>query len=228
MNKLVLFDIDGTLIRGVEAVVRSYTLAFQQVFEVDASIREVDCSGRTDPEIVTDVLTRRGFDREEVADGLPQLFENYIRNLMREIKKDDGAYVCPGVVELLDELAERPVILGLLTGNLQEGARLKLSLFDLNRYFMVGAYGSDSPVRSELVRIALRRTWDKFGLTFRGKDIVIIGDSIHDVHCGRAYDVRSIAVATGVTPLEELAAEKPDYLFKNLSSNEEVLEAILS
>ena len=227
MKKLVLFDIDGTLMRGVGAVVSSYRLAFQEIFGIDASITDVDCSGRTDPEIVTEVLTARGFDQEAISQGLPRLFASYIVNLKREIPNTDDAYVCPGIQELLDELAGRPLVLGILSGNLQESSRLKLSLFDLNRYFQVGAFGSDSAVRSELVGIALKRTEDRFGLTFSGKDIVIIGDSVRDVHCGRDYGVKSIAVATGVTPYEKLAAEKPDHLFNNLSGTEEVLDAIL-
>ena len=227
MKRLVLFDIDGTIMRGVGAVVDSYRLAFQDVFGIDASITDVECSGRTDPEIVTEVLTKRGFDSGTISKGIPRLFESYIGNLRQGIQKTDDAYVCPGIKELLDELSDRPVILGILTGNLQEGARLKLSLFDLNRYFQIGAFGSDSAIRSELVGIALERTEKKFGLAFSGKNIVIIGDSVRDVHCGRDYGVKSIAVATGVTPIEKLAAEKPDYLFRNLGGTEEVLDSIL-
>ena len=134
----------------------------------------------------------------------------------------------PGISALLAELARDPrVTLALLTGNLERGARLKLAPPDYNRYFPFGAFGSDSADRYALPRIAVDRAREHTGRLFEGKSVVIVGDSIHDVACGRALGVRSVAVATGITSPERLAAENPDALRMDFSDTRSAIEAIL-
>ena len=117
--------------------------------------------------------------------------------------------------------------LGLLTGNLERGARLKLEPPDFNRYFPFGAFGSDSADRYRLPAIAVARAKERTGRAFTGKSVVVVGDSVHDVGCGRSLGVRSVAVATGITSTERLAAEKPDALMADFSDTKRALEAIL-
>jgi phosphoglycolate phosphatase len=133
------------------------------------------------------------------------------------------------VAELLRRLSSEPrVTLALLTGNLERGARMKLAPPDFNRYFPFGAFGSDSADRYQLPSIARSRARDRTGRTFSGKSIVIVGDSVHDVLCGRDLGVKSVAVATGPTPRERLAAEQPDALLESFEDVERGLKAILS
>ena len=134
----------------------------------------------------------------------------------------------PGIPQLLARLAEEPrVTLALLTGNLERGARLKLEPPGFNRYFPFGAFGSDSEDRYRLPRVAVDRARERTGRAFAGKSVVIVGDSIHDVACGRSLGVRAVAVATGITSPERLAAERPDVLMTDFADTERAVEAIL-
>jgi phosphoglycolate phosphatase len=134
----------------------------------------------------------------------------------------------PGIRALVDALhAREDVVLALLTGNIERGARLKLGAPRLNDYFPFGAFGSDSADRTELPPIAVQRASDRLGHTFRGADVVIIGDSIYDVRCGVPYDATTIAVASGKTSAETLRAENPTFFFENVEDLGAVLAAIL-
>ena len=129
---------------------------------------------------------------------------------------------------ILERLAsDSRVTLGLLTGNLEPGARLKLAPPDYNRYFPFGAFGSDSADRYRLPRLAVERALAHTGRRYEGKSVVIVGDSVHDVACGRSIGVRSVAVATGITSVERLAAEEPDAVFADFTDTERAAEAIL-
>jgi phosphoglycolate phosphatase-like HAD superfamily hydrolase len=135
----------------------------------------------------------------------------------------------PGVADLVGRLAAEPrVTLALLTGNLERGARLKLEPPGLNRYFPFGAFGSDSADRYCLPALAVARARDATGREFSGKSVVIVGDSVHDVACGRSLGVRAVAVATGPTPRERLQGEKPDALFDDFSDVDSAFEAIVA
>jgi phosphoglycolate phosphatase-like HAD superfamily hydrolase len=134
----------------------------------------------------------------------------------------------PGVVALLELLEREPeVVLALLTGNIEPGARIKLGAHELNRYFPFGAFGSDSAVRAELPPVATRRAEELTGRRFEPSDVVIIGDSIHDVRCAVPHGATSIAVPTGPTSAEALIAESPTHFFETLEPGEELLGAIL-
>jgi phosphoglycolate phosphatase-like HAD superfamily hydrolase len=137
--------------------------------------------------------------------------------------------VMPGIRELVAALHEHDdVVLALLTGNIEPGARLKLGGAQLNDYFPFGAFGSDSADRTKLPPIAVRRASEHRGLQFAGSDVVIIGDSIYDVRCGVPYDAITIAVASGKTPADVLRAENPRFFFDDASDVEKVMAAILS
>jgi len=230
-RRLVLFDIDGTLLSAGrvarDAILRSLKTSFDWAYTPDHEDRgKFDFSGKTDPQIVRElVLGDIGPDRFER--DLDRALELYLEELERQLLP--GTVVPkPGIVELLRRLADEPrVTLGLLTGNLERGARLKLAPPGFNPYFPFGAFGSDSADRYELPPIAVERAFDRTGFRFEGKSVVIVGDSIHDVACGRSLGVRAVAVATGITSTERLAAERPDAIFQDFSDTERAFDAIV-
>jgi len=230
--RLILFDIDGTLLSAGaiarESVLRALETAYGwRPAEKHHDRKRFDFSGKTDPQIVRELV------REEIGDDrcerdLSRALALYLEELERGLKPEN-VVPKPGVAELLATLATRPdVTLALLTGNLERGARLKLEPPGFNRYFPFGAFGSDSADRYALPAIALERAAERTGRRLGGKSIVVVGDSVHDVACGRSLGVRSVAVATGPTRADQLAAERPDALLSDFSDVRRALEAILA
>lgn len=230
MQRLILFDIDGTILTTNGAAARAFLHALRQVFGTAGPIESHSFAGKTDPQIALELLSAAGLEEAEVHAGLPAVWEAYLAELEREIATAT-IQVFPGVMPLLERLeADRSrTALGLLTGNIQQGARLKLDTAGIDsRRFTVGAYGSDHAVRSELPRIAVERAEQRFGHRFEGKSIVIIGDTPADIACGESLGVRTIAVATGSYSEPQLAACGPDHLFPSLANGEAVWEAIFA
>jgi phosphoglycolate phosphatase len=230
-HRLVLFDIDGTLLSAGHIARESVLRALEAAYEWKASSEhddraKYDFSGKTDPQIVRELVSPQ-IGAERCEEGLERALAMYLEELERRLLP--GTVVPkPGVTAMLARLAEeRGVTLGLLTGNLERGARLKLAPPDYNRYFPFGAFGSDSADRYALPRIAVSRALTATGRRFESKRIVIVGDSVHDVACGRSLGVRAVAVATGPTRPERLAAEKPDALLESFADTAAAVEAIL-
>lgn len=230
-HKLVLFDIDGTLLSAGRVARDSILKALETAFgwkagEVHQDRGRFDFSGKTDPQIVRE-LVAEDVGPERFEAGLSRALDLYLEELERGLVP--GVVVPkPGITPLLQRLASEPrVTLGLLTGNLERGARLKLAPPDYNRYFPFGAYGSDSADRYTLPPVAVERALAHTGRRYTGKSIVIVGDSVHDVACGRALGVRAVAVATGITSVERLGAEGPDALLSDFSDTARAVEAIL-
>jgi phosphoglycolate phosphatase-like HAD superfamily hydrolase len=224
--RLVLFDIDGTILTDRGASRAAFGEALREVYGYDGDLNRYDFSGRTDPQITHMVLADAGFTRDAVDARLPQLWERYLAGLERNLSTTD-VRVMPGIPELVEALhAHDDVVLALLTGNIEPGARLKLGGARLNDYFAFGAFGSDSADRTELPPVAVRRASEKLGMHFDGADVVIIGDSIYDVRCGVPWKATTIAVASGKTPAAALLAENPDFFFDDLSDLAAVIEAI--
>lgn len=227
-ERLVLFDIDGTLMGAAGAGRRALKQALEDVYGPLLHLDEWVFAGKTDPQIIHELLSHAGEAPEAIAERLPTLLDAYLNLLPAYMDATSAAHLKPGIEPLLEALAGRPgVVLGLLTGNLERGAQVKLSRFGIDRYFKLGAYGSDSAVRRELPPLAVERARGLTGHTFRGKEIVIIGDTEHDIRCGEALGVRAIGVATGQYTLDELRPHGADHLFEDLSDTERVLDAIL-
>lgn len=224
--RLVLFDVDGTLLSAGRAARDSILAALAAVLGWEGSSDGNDFSGKTDPQILRElVMESVGRPRFEAA--LEAVLDRYVEELSLRLSPE-AVVVKPGVPALLNRLADEPrVTLGLLTGNIARGARLKLEPTGLNRYFRFGAFGDDSADRHCLPAIAVARAREETGRDFDGRSVVIIGDSVHDVACGRSLGARAIAVATGPTPAEKLQAEKPDALFADFSDVEAASQAIL-
>jgi phosphoglycolate phosphatase len=230
-QRLILFDIDGTLLSAGAVARESILCAVERAYDWRADEphrdrRRYDFSGKTDPQIVRE-LVAPAVGAQRCEEGLPRALALYLEELERRLVPGTVT-LKPGIPELLKQLSqEEDVTLGLLTGNLERGARLKLAPPGLNRYFPFGAYGSDSADRYELPALAVLRARDACGRSFSGKAIVIVGDSIHDVACGRSLGVKAVAVATGPTPVEKLAAQEPDELLPDFSDLSRSLAALL-
>lgn len=215
--RLVLFDIDGTLLDcgpQVRGVIHGTLL---EVFGRVGDVAGYDFVGKTDTQIVLDLQTEAGVPRREILDAMPDLKEHYVETL-ESVLEADRMTLLPGVIETLDRLARRPgTTLALLTGNWEGGARIKLSRFDLNRYFPFGAFGDGHENRLGLPPEALALAMEHTGRSFTADESLIVGDSTLDVECARAHGLRSLAVATGKTPIETLRATEADWVVSDLT-----------
>lgn len=228
MRKLVLFDIDGTLLHTHGAGSRAFRRAMLEVYGETGPIDSYDFHGRTDPQIARELLRLAGWDDGRIDTRVDELWAVYLRELERELDRPDtDARVLDGVTELLDELhATGDHLVALLTGNIEPGARLKLSAVGLWDRFDFGAYGSDHERRDRLPAVAVRRARERAGIHFRGRDVVIIGDTPFDVSCGRSLGVWAVAVATGKHSVMELEEAGADVVLDDLGDTAAVVRAI--
>jgi phosphoglycolate phosphatase-like HAD superfamily hydrolase len=214
--KLILFDIDGTMVDCGGQARRSFAEALLEVVGNTGQLDSYDMSGKLDPRIVTDLLMGIGLSREEAGVKLPLVREAYLTRLEQQLDVAKMRLL-PGVDELLDSLMQRDdIALGLLTGNWERGGRIKIGRFDLNRYFSFGSFGDDGTDRRELPPLALARAARKHGRDFTPRDTIIVGDSVLDVDCAHVHGIRCLAVATGRTDVATLATHNPDWLLDSL------------
>lgn len=227
--KLVLFDIDGTILRGGGAGKRAVTRALVDVFG-SAGPTDHRFDGKTDPQIVRELMRHEGHEDPHIDAKMPELLDRYLACLEEELQSPPFAQVLPGVTELLDALdARHDMVLGLLTGNLAAGARAKLSAVGIAPdRFRVGAYGSDHEVRGELPAVAQLRARMHLGIEIAGANVVVIGDTPNDVLCGQAIGARAIAVATGHYSVDDLLRHRPAAAFADLTDTTAVVRAIVA
>ena len=228
--RLVLFDIDGTLLNSGGMGRASMQRALGLVFGSPGN-PSYRYDGKTDKQIVRDVMRLEGHSDEHIDARMEKLIGLYLDGL-REGSKSGKFNVRPleGVPELLDALEARDdVVLGLLTGNVEPGARLKLTAagIDPDR-FRVNAFGSDHEHRPELPAIAQRRASETLGVDIAGEGLVVIGDTPADIECGRELGARAIGVASGHYTVEQLEAHNPYAVFPSLKNTQQVLETILN
>ena len=225
---IVFFDIDGTLMTSGPAAREAVGYALRTVFGTSGSYLTHSFDGKTDPQIYLEIMEEAGFDRGYVRKNLKKVYELYLAELGNRMAEPGVAKVFPGVRELLERLRKEGVVLGLLTGNIRNGARLKLKSAMLLEHFSFGAFADCSEERNIIAEHALRIAREETRNDFEGKHTTVIGDSIHDIGCARRIYARSVAVATGKTPIEILRKYSPDFLFQDFSNVEEVLNAILA
>jgi len=220
---LFLFDIDGTLLASGGAGIRALEAATEELFGT-RDLQGVEIAGRTDSAIAQQLYARAG--RAASSEELTRFYDRYLTHLADFLPITEGSLL-PGIVELLDELRARPhCVLALLTGNLERGARLKLSHYGVWHYFEFGAYADDSHDRNLLGPVARTRAREKHKIEFAARDIVVLGDTPHDIACARAIGARAVAIATGRHTRDELAACTPDLLFDDLRDVPAVLAAL--
>jgi phosphoglycolate phosphatase len=227
--KVVLFDIDGTILWTDGAGRRAVHQALEDVFG-HAVPEGHEFDGKTDPQIVRELLALGGLPLHQLTERLPRVLERYVELLREELAGDDHAdKVYPGIRPLLDALEARDdVLLGLLTGNVREGAIAKLTAVGIAPdRFKVGAFGSDHADRPELPAIARARAERILGSPVSGREVIIIGDTPADMGCGRGIGARAIGVATGRYSIAALRACDAAAVFADLSDTSAVMRAIM-
>ena len=228
MRRLVLFDIDGTLLHSHGAGRRAMEAAMIHSFGTKGSA-EYRYDGKTDKQIVRDLMRGEGFSDAIIDERMPQVLDDYVAGLQREIASPHTRVeALAGVMTLLEALVHRShCVVGLLTGNLEPGAQHKLTAAGIGfERFTIGAYGSDHEIRSELPAIARQRALDRHGIRFDGRAVVIVGDTPSDISCGRPIGARAIAVATGHYTRDALTEHGPDAVFADFADTDAVLAAI--
>lgn len=224
--KLLLFDIDGTLLLSGGAGLRGMNRAFEQMYGIADILDGITLSGRTDDKIMMDAYAKAGrtFSYPELA----KFKALYFQFIEQEMQVDGPRKrTMPGVATLLPKLAAREnVFLGLLTGNWEKSGRAKLDHFGLNKYFDFGAFSDDSSDRNELAPIAMKRFTQQYAVDLEADDVYVIGDTPADIHCAKPHGVVSVAVAAAGHSVEDLKPHDPDYLFEDLSATHKILEIL--
>ena len=227
MQRLILFDIDGTLAEGGPAK-DAFCVAMEATFGTAGATETTSFAGKTDPQIARELLAGRGFVDAEIDAGLPALWDGYLAELESRIASNPMRLL-PGVLALIEALEERThVALGLVTGNIARGAALKLGSVGLDGRFGVGGYGSDHEERRYLPGIALGRALDAWGVDFPSERVVVVGDTPRDVQCGKHHGTKTVAVATGRFDEAQLQATGADVVLQDFSETTAVLEILLA
>ncbi len=226
IRKLLLFDLDWTLIYTGGAGVRALNQAFEKLYGLKEAMKGISPDGKTDPAICREMI-KVHLKKDPSASELEKLCAGYLEHLAKEVPNGPGYRILPGIPELLSQLAEKPqVLMGLGTGNLEEGARIKLARADFMKYFRFGGYGSDAENRPDVLSTAVKRGEKIAGRKIKPEEVVVIGDNSRDIQAGQAIGAVTVAVASGPMSLEELAAEKPTHIFKDLSDTKAVFRVL--
>ncbi|KAA0256474.1 MAG: HAD family hydrolase [Acidobacteria bacterium] len=227
LPRLVLFDVDGTLLSAGPASRRVFEEALVEVFGTAGDIGAYRFEGKLDPVIVNDLMSAAGVPAATVAALGSEALRRYLDKLETALS-DRAPALKPGVRELVGAVATSPgAVSALLTGNVARGARIKLSAAGLWERFAFGAFGDDAPTRVALGPVALARGRALTGHPFRGENCVVVGDAVADVECGRALGAKVVAVATGLTAAEALERAGADVVLLDFSRTDLALEAIL-
>ena len=226
-SRLVLFDIDGTLLHSAGCGHAATRLAVADVFGTPGLIDEVNFAGKTDWQILLEALQPAGITPGHIRDNLSR-YNRIVSETIRTIISDFPVKPCPGAPEVIARLRHRSdVLLGLVTGNMEGIASIKLHAAGYDPSdFKIGAFGSEGWKRAMLPPIAVERAQVLSGTHFAGKQIVIIGDTPEDITCAGSVNGRAIAVATGPFKPDQLRLHHPDFLFDSMANVEDVLTAI--
>ena len=223
-QRLLLFDIDGTLIHSGGAGVEALKSAFKERFRIADDLHDIEIAGMTDSGIAVSILNKHKIPATN--ENVSALLDSYVHSLSLELPRRKGKLL-PGVLQLLQKLKSRPhLVLALLTGNVSRGARLKLEHYGVWHFFEFGAFADDHRDRNELGRFARARAKEKHGREFASSEIDVIGDTPRDIACGRALGARTIAVATGKWSRDELAKYQPYFLIDDLSDVETIVDTL--
>jgi phosphoglycolate phosphatase len=223
-KRLLLFDIDGTLVSTGGAGVRALKLVIEKRYGVHDDLHDVEIAGRTDSGIVSSILQKYHVD--PTATNVGAFLDEYV-SFLPDMLSTTGGQVLPGMSEILTRMKEKADrVLGLLTGNVKRGAELKLEHYGLWKFFEFGAFADDHHDRNQLGQFARTRAQERHGHEFDAAQIDVVGDTGHDIACGKAFGARTIAVATGTWSREKLSEHRPDFLFDDLSNVDEVIRTL--
>jgi phosphoglycolate phosphatase len=223
-KRLLLFDIDGTLIHSGGAGLHALKLAFTERFGVTDDFHDIEIAGMTDSGIVVSILDKHKIPATN--ENVSAFLDSYVHFLSLELPRRKGKLL-PGVLELLEKLKSRPnLVLALLTGNVSRGAQLKLKHYGVWHFFEFGAFADDHHDRNRLGTVARARAKEKHGRQFSASEIDVIGDTPRDIACGKAFGARTIAVATGTWSRDELVNYQPDFLIDDLSDVQGIIDTL--
>lgn len=222
-NILMLFDIDGTLVQGAKCHYQAYIEGVKKFYGLEDYVHSINAAGKSDKLILNEILTLGGLTTEEIQenfqDCLDFMTDYYLKNVQYE-----NVRALDGTGELLEELKRKNVLLGLVTGNLEPIAYAKLGRAGLDGYFSFGGFGSDNADRSLMVKKALTIAKNQFG--FEGDKIFVVGDTPRDVEAAHAYNLETIAVATGMYGIQELRDCGADYVIESFKNRDKILEIL--
>ena len=224
MKKLLLWDIDGTLLNSGGAGRRAMESAINKKFSIEASLETIDFNGRTDQNILSQFFNQ--YEIEESEESRLELCDLYYQQLSIEIPRGEGM-ILPGILEVVESVDKRDDLdQGLLTGNFERGAQVKLEHFNLWHYFKFGAFGEESEDRNDLGPKALERAKVSSGYNYSPEQVFVIGDTAHDIACGKALGANTIGVATGWTKADDLAIHNPTALFADFTEVEKFFQIL--
>src|SRR5438034_7053885 len=223
-RRLLLFDIDGTLIHSGGAGVHALKSAFRERFGIADDLHGIEIAGMTDSGIVVSILNKHKIPA--TTENISAFLDSYVHFLSLELPRRRGKLL-PGVLELLQRLkSRRHLVLALLTGNVSRGAQLKLEHYGVWHFFEFGAFADDHQDRNRLGRFARTRAKEKHDCEFAASEIDVIGDTPRDIACGKAFGARTIAVATGTWSNDQLAKFQPDFLIDDLSNVDGIIHTL--
>jgi phosphoglycolate phosphatase len=223
-KRLLLFDIDGTLIHSGGAGMHALRATLKERFGVDDDLEDIEIGGMTDSGIVISILKKHRIP--VTNENVSAYLDGYVHHLSLELPRRKGKLL-PGIFQLLEKLRARPsVVLALLTGNISRGAQLKLEHYGVWHFFEFGAFADDHHDRNQLGPFARSRAKEKHGREFLPEQIDVIGDTPRDIACGKAFGARTIAVATGTWSRDELAKHEPDFLIDDFSDVGGLIETL--
>ena len=227
-KNVLLFDIDATLLLSGHAGTRAVNRTFEELYGIQGALDPIRPDGKTDPLIFREIFDMR-LPRIDPGPELHRVGEIYLAHLEKELVNSPEFRLMPGVEALLEALSRCPdLAIGLATGNLEQGAWLKVQRAGLAPYFHFGGYGSDAENRTELIRVAVRRAEEYLGEQVSGEQVFVVGDTPRDILHAREAGVKTVAVSTGRSSMEELGRYEPDHLFQDLSRTDEVLDIFLA
>ena len=223
--QVILFDLDGTLVRAGGSGSRAMAVAFNELFHRENAFARVSFTGMTDPSILKTAFNLT-FGRDPTPSEAESFFQRYLQVLAMEVPKSKRYTVLPGIPQLIHALVKRGMAVGLATGNLQEGARIKLQRAGLWQLFRFGGFGSDSIDRIRLTQMALQRAESLLGYDVSPAQCVVVGDSPAEYQVARAMGAKVVLVATGWTAADQLQALGPDIFFNDFGAWEKTANAI--
>lgn len=227
MDRLLLFDIDRTLLKNAKGHRDAFTHAFKEVYNIDTTIDIITSSGMTDQQIIIEVLQRNKLSEEEIKLKIKDCMNSMIKYYDNIKNKCEPPIVLEGVRDLLNELDKQDYLMGLVTGNLEPIARGKLERVDLNNFFKLGGFGSDHISRTKLVKLAIKRAQEKYNFIYNN-NVFLFGDAPEDMNAGHEAGIKTIGTLTGIFSKEQLQKAGANIIVENLINTKHILEIIKS
>jgi phosphoglycolate phosphatase len=229
ISKFIIFDLDDTLVNFMEHYNVAFSETFKEIYGINSNLDEIDFAGKTIPNIIRELGELKGIEQELIEKRLDYALDCIADKFFKSVSeiKNTDKYILPGVNELLRKLANLGFVIGLMTGSTSKIASKILQVTDLLKYFDILTFGDEAKDRDDLLRKSLEKAKKKAGIEFTKKSVIIVGDSIRDIECGKKISALIIAVATGYHSYDVLKEHNPDYIFDSLRNYKEIVKIIV-